>query len=138
MAANPSIALDAETAIHEIAERYEAHSNARRIDDILSLFSEDGSLLVPNHKAACGRAEIRAVLAEMFQQFDPRNIKIETRQYEYSRDVAFSIGFSTSSLKLPDGTRFDDRSKWIAAMRNQKGEWKLVALIFNSDLPAAR
>ena len=137
MAANP-ITLDAESAIHELAQQYEAHSNARRFDDITSLFAEDGSLLVPNHKVACGRAEIRTVLQEMFQTFDPRNIKIETRQYEYSRDVAFSIGISTSSVKLPDGTRFDDRSKWVAAMRNQKGEWKLVALIFNSDLPAAR
>jgi uncharacterized protein (TIGR02246 family) len=136
--ATPAPPLDTESAIHELAQNYQAYFNARKLDDLLALFTDDGSLLVPNQKAARGRTEMRVLLEETIRQADPRNCIIETTQYEFSRDVAFSIGTSTGNVRLPDGTRFDDRSKWVSLMRNERGQWKIVALMYNSDLPIPR
>jgi len=36
---------------------------------------------------------------------------------------------------LPDDTRIDNRSKWVTNLRRERGQWKLVALIYNTDLP---
>ncbi len=138
MAARVTTPMDTETAIHELARNYQVFFNARKLDELLAMFTEDGSLLVPNRKPAHGRAEMKALLEEGIRQFDPRDVTIETTQYEFSRDVAFSIGTSTSNVRLPDGTRFDDRAKWVCVMRNQRDEWKIVALIHNSDLPIPR
>jgi uncharacterized protein (TIGR02246 family) len=136
--ATPAPLIDTETAIHELARKYQDYYNARKLDEVVALFTEDGSLLAPNRKPACGRKEIRSLLEEAIRHSDPRNVVIETRQYEFSREVAFSIGISTSNVRLPDGTRFDDRAKWVATMRNERGEWKMVALMYNSDLPTPR
>ena len=134
----PAPPMDTETAIHELARNYQDFFNLRKIEDVAALFTEDGTLLVPNRKAAHGHAEILAVLQQSVRDLDPRNAIIETTQYEFSRDIAFSIGTSTSNVRLPDGSRFEDRSKWAALMRNERGIWKMVALMYNSDLPLPR
>lgn len=136
--ATPVPPVDTETAIHDLARNYQDFFNARKLDNVVALFTDDGGLLVPNHKAAHGRAAILTLLQEGIRETDPRNTVIETTQYEFSRDIAFSIGTTTSNLLLPDGSRVDDRSKWVALMRNEHSEWKIVALMYNSDLPMPR
>jgi ketosteroid isomerase-like protein len=128
--------MDTESAIHELARNYQDFFNARKLDNVVALFTDDGSLLVPNCTATHGRAAILALLQQTVRESDPRNCIIETTQYEFSRDIAFSIGSSSSNVRLPDGTRFDDRSKWVSLMRNERGVWKIVALMYNSDPPA--
>lgn len=136
--ATPAPPMDTETAIYDLARNYQDFFNARELDNVVALFTDDGGLLVPNRKAAHGRTAILSLLQEGIREADPHNTVIETTQYEFSRDIAFSIGTSTSNVRLPDGSRVDDRSKWIALMRNERGVWKIVALMYNSDLPVPR
>jgi uncharacterized protein (TIGR02246 family) len=137
MAAKPTPvpALDPEQAIRALAKEFQTHYNARDIEKLLALFTDDGRLLVPHRDAAQGRAALRSAMQEGFNQYDPRNTVIEPTHVEYAGDVAFSIGHHTNNVRLPDGTRIDDRSKWVTTLRREFGKWKLVALIYNTDLP---
>ena len=134
--ARPAPPINPKTAIHDLARNYQDFFNARELDSVVALFTDDGSLLVPNHKAVHGRAAILALLQEGIHETDPRNSTIETTQHEFSREIAFSIGTSSSNVRLPDGSRYDDRSKWVSLMRIERGQWKIVALMYNSDPPA--
>lgn len=131
----PAPALDPERDIRALAKEFETHYNARDIDRLLALFADDGQLLVPNRDRAQGQVVLRAMFQEVFSQFDPRHNVIETTHVEHSGDIAFSIGYHTSNVRLPDGTRIDDRGKWVTALRRELGKWKLVGLIYNTDLP---
>jgi len=139
MAAKPTPmpALDPEQAIRALAKEFQALYNARDTEKLLALFTHDGWLLLPHRDAAQGQAAMRAAIQEGFDQLDPRNTIIEPTHIEYAGDTAFSIGRHTNNVRLPDGTRIDDRSKWITALRRERGQWKLVALVYNTDLPVS-
>ncbi len=137
MAAKPTPvpALDPERAIRALAKEFQTLYNARDIEKLLALFTDDGRLLLPHRDAAQGQAAMRPAIQEGFDRLDPRNTVIEPTHIEYAGDIAFSIGHHTNNVRLPDGTRIDDRSKWVTALRRERGQWKLVALIYNTDLP---
>lgn len=137
MAAKPTPvpALDPEQAIRALAKEFETHYNARDMEKLLALFTDDGRLLAPYREAVQGYPALRSMMQEGFNQYDPRNTVIEATHVEYSGDIAFSIGTSTNNVRLPDGTRIDDRGKWVTTLRRKLGQWKLVALIYNTDLP---
>ena len=137
MAAKPTPmpALDPEQAIRALAKEFQTLYNARDIEKLVALFTDDGRLLLPHRDAAQGQAAMRAAIQEGFDQLDPRNTIIEPTHIEYAGDTAFSIGRHTNNVRLPDGTRIDDRSKWITALRRERGQWKLVSLIYNTDRP---
>ena len=137
MAAKPTPvpALDPEQAIRALATEFETHYNARNIEKLVSLFTSDGRLMPEFRQVAQGRDELRTMLEEGFQKHDPLNTVIETQHVEYSEDTAFSIGTCSNNIRMPDGTRRDDRTKWVTALRRERGQWKLVALINNTDLP---
>ncbi len=137
MAAKPTPvpALDPEQAIRALAKEFEINYNARDIEKLLALFTDDGQLLVPHREVAQGHAALRATIQDAFEQYDPRDTVIDPTHIEYGGDKAFSIGHHTNNVRLPDGTRIEDRSKWMTALRRERGQWKLVALIYNTDLP---
>ncbi len=137
MAAKPSPvpALEPEEAIRALAKEYETYYNARNVERLVGLFASDGRILPMFDKKAEGREQLRTRLQEGFDQFDPRNVMIETTHVEFSGDIAFSLGTVSGNVRLPDGSRQDDQGKWVAGLRRERGQWKLAALIHNTDLP---
>jgi uncharacterized protein (TIGR02246 family) len=131
----PVPALDPEQSIRAVAKEFETHYNARDIEKLLALFANDGRILAPFREGVAGRGPVRTVLEEGFKKYEPRNTVIETTYVEYSGDIAFSLGTNTSNILMPDGSRIDDRGKWMTSMRRERGQWQLVALIYNTDLP---
>ncbi len=129
------VALDSETAIRALAKEFETCYNARDIEKLLLLFTDDARLLVPNHDPVQGHVAIRALLQEGFDQFDPVSNVIEPEHVEHAGDIGFSMGRHMNNVRLPDGNRMEDHGKWVTALRREHGQWKLVALIYNTNLP---
>ncbi len=130
--------LDDEQAIRALAKQFESHYNARDVEKLLALFTDDGRLLVPHREAAHGRAEMRALFQEGLDWFDPHDTVIAPTHIEFSGDVGFTIGYSTHNVRFLYGRRIDEHRKWITTLRREHGQWKLVALIYNTDLPMPR
>lgn len=133
----PVPAVDAEQAIRALAKEFETQYNARNVEKLLVLFAIDGRLMPMFREAAQGPKALRTMLQEGFARHDPRNHVVETNYVEISGDLAFSIGVSSHNARLPDGTRILDRGKWVTTLRREGGQWKIVVLMYTTDLPQA-
>lgn len=136
--AGPPTSIPTLEAIQALVKEFEAHYNARDVERLVALFTDDGRLLLPHCGAAQGHAAIRDLVETGMAQFDPLDTVIEPTHIEFSSDIAFSIGNSRHNVRFFYGRRVDEQRKWVSALRREHGEWKLVALIYNTDLPMPR
>ncbi|MCH6548145.1 MAG: DUF4440 domain-containing protein, partial [Gemmatimonadetes bacterium] len=103
---------------------------------IANLYAEDGYFMPPNGPRVDGRGAIRSAWAGMFQMpnlsltFTPTDIVIAD-----AGDMAYDIGTYNLGLDGPDG-RIEDNGKYLVVWQKVNGEWKIMADIFNSDIPA--
>ena len=130
-----SILADDEHQIRAVQEDFHRYYEARDIDNILTLFCEDGRVLAPFRPAGQGKTGIRQLFQSSFTQFDPTELKLITIYVEVCGHLAFGYGSYHMKLKLPNGKRIDDRGKWVASLRRLSGTWRMVTQSWNTDLP---
>ena len=125
-----------EQAIRGQVDRWLQLVKAKDAAGIAALYAEDGAVMPPNAPIGKGRAAIQQTWASMMQTpgfaltFAPEQILVSA-----SGDMALDRG--TYSLTIaPDGTTQTDTGKYVVVWRKIGSEWKAVADIFNSDLPA--
>ncbi len=133
--AKPTIPTGTEQIIRALAQEYVGYHNTRNIEKLVTLFSKDGHLFAPYHPLAQGRDSLRDALKLFMTEYDPRDLKVETTHVEVDGNVAFSFGTFTINLQTPEGTRLDDKGKWIVALRREDGVWRIVGHCYNTDLP---
>ena len=109
---------------------------AKDAPGIAELYAEEGAVMPPNAPIGKGRAAIQQTWASMMGtpgfdlNFTPEQIVISS-----SGDMALDRG--TYTLKVaPAGAMQTDTGKYVVVWRKIGGDWKAVADIFNSDLPA--
>ncbi|MGE0405996.1 MAG: nuclear transport factor 2 family protein [Candidatus Korobacteraceae bacterium] len=121
--------------LRRVPAEFALHYNRRETQKLVSLFCDDGVCMPPFRAAAQGHAALRKLYEETFQQMDPRDLRIEISHVEYDDNAAFEHGTCTLNVRLPDGSRLDDRGKWIATFRRERNDqWRLAGLCWNSDL----
>ena len=125
-----------EQAIRGQVDRWLQLVKAKDAAGIAALYAEDGAVMPPNAPIGKGRTAIQQTWASMMQTpgfaltFAPEQILVSA-----SGDMALDRG--TYSLTIaPDGTTQTDTGKYVVVWRKIGSEWKAVADIFNSDLPA--
>jgi ketosteroid isomerase-like protein len=93
----------------------------------------DGAKVLPPNAAAITNDQ--GVLA-MWRSFIDSGAKfsIATTFVEGRGDLAYEVG--TYSITAADGGK--DTGKFVVVWKRQNGAWKIVADIWNSDLPAAK
>ena len=138
--ANTSIAVDTgadEQAIRGHVDRWLQLVKAKDAAGIAELYAEDGAVMAPNAPIGKGRTAIQQTWASMMRTpgfdltFVPEQIVVSS-----SGDMALDRG--TYSLTIaPDGTTQTDTGKYVVVWRKIGSEWKAVADVFNSDLPAS-
>lgn len=135
MATVPKSLVDAEPIIRAIAQEFAKQYNARNLDKLGDLFTDDGRMQSPFHPPAEGAKALRKHFEQAFKEYDPRSLTVETTHVEVSGDMAFSVGTFEMSLRIPSGRRLADRGKWLVALRRVGVGWRIVAHCFNTDLP---
>ena len=138
--ANSAVAVDTgadEQAIRANVDRWHQLLKAKDAAGIAQLYVEDGALMPPNAPIGKGRAAIQQTWAAMMGTpgFDltinPEQIVISS-----SGDMALDRGTYTLTV-APAGTTQTDTGKYVVVWRKIGGDWKAVADIFNSNLPAS-
>jgi len=141
---NAATAVDTagdEQAIRAQVDRWLQLVKAKDAAAIAALYAEDGAVMPPNAPIGKGRAAIQQTWASMMQTpgfdltFVPEQIVISS-----SGDMALDRG--TYTLKVASkvasaGTTQTDTGKYVVVWRKINGDWKAVADIFNSNLPAS-
>lgn len=125
----PPTAQESEGIAARSAE-WVAAFEARDVDALVALYTDDARVLPPNAAAMQGADAVRGVFAEMIDAGLSGDLQsIETME---AGDLGYHVG--TYSLGI-DGDEVD-RGKFIEIWRKVDGVWLITADMFSSDLPA--
>lgn len=124
-----------EQLMSALTKQWEQYYNARNIDKLLTYYTADALMMPSFYSMSKGATAMRQYFVDVFQQYDPRNLTIETTHLEIIGDTAFHIGTFTNNVKMPNGKRMDAPGKWISVLRRVGSTWKVFAHCWNEDMP---
>ena len=137
---NNAAAVDStgdEQAIRAQVDHWLKLIKAKDASGIAQLYAEDGAVMPPNAPIGKGRTAIQETWASMLRTpgFD---LTINPEQIVISSSGDMALDRGTYNLTIaPAGTTQTDTGKYVVVWRKIGSDWKAVADIFNSDLPAS-
>jgi len=127
---------DVAKIIHAMDEEFMRNLAARDVKQLTANFyAEDAQFLPANHPAIVGRLAIQQAL-EALLATGLHKLILRTDKIEVAEDFAYGTGKHQMTIKTPSGAEIHDEGKYLVVYRRQQdGQWRAVADIFNSDLP---
>ena len=114
------------------SEAWEAALNAKDIDALASLYTEDARVMPPNEKATIGSDAVRAAFGGMI------DAGLSGTLTSVDAAVSGNIGFNVGVYTLLSGHEVVDTGKYMETWRRgDDGQWRMSNDIWNSDMPAA-
>jgi len=108
------------------------------VERLVSRYTDDAVLMVPNVPAATGKEAIRNALKQIVQDGN-FSLKLENPNIEVARDgdLAWSHGTYSASFTDPAGSRqIQDHGTYVIVYRRESDRlWKAVADIRTSSIP---
>jgi ketosteroid isomerase-like protein len=127
-----------ENAVREADLNWSKAAASKDVDKVVFFYAEDGAIYPPNAPTAAGRPAIRVAWTGLVNlpgfalNWAPSRVEVAR-----SGDLAWSTGTYTMTSNVPN-TPTTDHGKYVAVWKKQQdGNWKVEADIFNSDLLAA-
>jgi len=119
-------------AIRQRSQQLPTAFNAKQIDAILELYSDNSVFMPPNAPLLRGREPLR----EFYQDLIGRttNLRLETEDVAGHGPLAYETG--TYYLGYQDGA-VRDRGKYVFIWRKMNDTWRTEKTIWSSDLPPA-
>jgi len=126
-------------ALRDLDAQWSAAAGAKDLDKTVSYYSNDAIVMPPNASAATTRESIRSAWKEMLTSpgaaISWKATKVEVAK---SGDLAYVSGTYEETMTDANGKPVKDRGKYIEIFKKQADRtWKVVADIWNSDLPAS-
>jgi uncharacterized protein (TIGR02246 family) len=124
-------AADAQ-AIRQVSADLETAFNAKDIDKILSLYTENSVFMPPNKPLLRGREPLKGFYKGLLSG-GSRELKLTVDDVAGHGPIAYESG----SYSMMNGeTR--DRGKFLFILRNMSGNWKIEYTSWSSDLPPSK
>ena len=127
-----------ERALRETDVAWSKLGAAKDLERMMAFFTDDASEFPPNAPIATGKGAIRTLWSGLFAT-PGFAISWQPTKAEVSRggDLGYTIGTYELAMTDPTGKPMTDRGKYVTVWKKQRdGSWKVVADIFNSNLPA--
>jgi ketosteroid isomerase-like protein len=132
------IDLEVERAVLRNADaEWSKVTGAKNLEGFMGLVSENGSIFPPNEQKLSESAAIRKWISDMMANpgfavnWQPLTVEVST-----SGDLGYTMGTYNLTLHDPQGKAITDSGKYVTVWKKQpEGKWKVVADIFNSNLP---
>jgi uncharacterized protein (TIGR02246 family) len=127
-----------EQALRDLDAKWSAAAGAKDLDKTVSYYSEDAVVMPPNAPSATTRETIRSAWKEMLTT-PSAAISWKTTKVEVAKSGDLACLSGTYELAMNDGSGkpVNERGKYVEVWQKQAdGTWKVVADIWNSDLPA--
>jgi len=120
-----------ENAVREADIQWSKTAGTRDLEATISYYADDATVLPPNAPVATGKQAIRAVWAPMLAPDSSISWEVTKVEVARSGELAYVLGtYQLASKTEPD------KGKLLEVWKKQAdGKWKVVADIFNSDLP---
>lgn len=127
-----------EKAVRELDQQWSRTAGTNNVEETIAYYSDDAALLPPNAPMAVGKDAIRKVWGELLGPNTNVSWEISKLEVAKAGDLAYLYGTYKLSMKDGQGNPISDKGKMIEVWKKQPdGKWKVVADIFNSDLPPA-
>ena len=135
----PATDTKIEQAIRDLDAKWSAAAGAKDVDKTVSYYAEGAVVMPPNASAATTTEAIRSAWKEMLTSpgaaISWKATKVEVAT---SGDLAYVSGTYEERMTDASGKTVNDRGKYLEVWEKQAdGTWKVVADIWNSDLPAS-
>jgi len=118
-------------AIRQATATLETAFNAKDVDRILSLYTDNSVFMPPNKPLLRGRVALKGFYEGLLQG-GSTDLKLTPEDVAGHGPLAYESG---SYSMMNAGTH--DRGKFLFVFRNMGGNWKIEYTIWSSDLPAA-
>jgi ketosteroid isomerase-like protein len=133
----PDTRAGEETAIRQADLAWSKAMTDKQLDVTVSYYAEEASMFPPNAPTATGKNAIHNVWAQFFAMrgflVTCHPTKIEASR---SGDIGYTQGPYDLAYSDATGKTVKDRGRYLAVWKKQSdGAWRVVADIFNSDLP---
>ena len=128
-----------ESAIRQLESEWSKAAQSKDVASFVSYYSQDASVFVPNAPIASGPAAIRN-LFDSLMKTPGFSLTFASNKVVVARgaDMAHTQGTYKLTMNDAQGQQVVDTGKFVVVWRKQpNGSWKVLADIFNSDLPAA-
>lgn len=128
-----------EQALRDLDAQWSAAAGAKDLDKTVSYYAESAIVMPPNAANATTKDAIRSAWKEMLARpgagISWKATKVEVAK---SGDLAYVSGTYEDTMTDASGKPVKDRGKYVEIFKKQAdGTWKVVADIWNSDLPVA-
>jgi len=125
-----------EAAIRDTDAQWAKTAGAHDLEGTVAYYTDDASLLAPNVPIATGSQAIHAAWAGLLGPGTSISWQATKVEVARSSDLASIMGTYQLTMKDPQGNPVTDKGKFVEVWKKQAdGKWKVVADIFNSDVP---
>lgn len=128
-----------EQALRDLDAQWSAAAAAKDLDKTVSYYSDDAIVMPPNAASATTKEAIRSAWQEMLAR-PGAGISWKATKVEVAKagDLAYVSGTYEDTMTDASGQPVKDHGKYVEIFKKQAdGTWKVVADIWNSDLPAS-
>ncbi len=128
-----------EQALRDLDAQWSKDAGAKDVDKTVSYYADNAVVMPPNASAATTKETIRSAWKEMLTT-PGAAISWKTTKVEVAKagDLAYVSGTYEETMTDASGKPVKDRGKYVEIFKKQAdGTWKVVADIWNSDLPVA-
>ena len=125
-------------AVKDVEAAWLKDAGTKDVDKLVSYYSDDAVVLMPNVPAIVGSNNIKAAMRSMLA--DPNfALTFHSTSAEASKggDFVYTIGAYSMTMSGPKGKKpITDKGKYLTVYKKQAdGSWKAVADMNSSDLP---
>ena len=134
----PAADTKIEQALRDLDAKWSAAAGAKDVDKTVSYYAESAVVMPPNASAATTKEAIRSAWKEMLTT-PGAAIRWKATKVEVAKagDLAYVSGTYEETTIDASGKSVKDHGKYVEVWKKQAdGTWKVVADIWNSDLPA--
>ena len=127
-----------EAALRKLDDEWSKAAGSRDVEKTISYYTDDAVVMPPNIPTLTGKESIRSLWKSMLDSpsFSGgwKATKVEVAR---SGDLAYVSGSYEFNEKDDSGKPITDKGKFLEVWKKQgDGNWKCVADMFSSDLPA--
>jgi uncharacterized protein (TIGR02246 family) len=108
------------------------------LEQVLSFYADDGSVLPFNAPIATGKEQIRQIWSRLMStpgfslRFAPSNVEVA-----HSGDLAYEVGTFELTMNDAQGKPVTTPGKYVVVWKQTDGKWKVTADIFNTDVQSS-
>jgi uncharacterized protein (TIGR02246 family) len=127
-----------EAALRKLDDEWSTAAGSRDVEKTISYYTDDAVVMPPNIPTLTGKEPIRSLWKSMLGSPSfSGGWKVTKVEVARSGDLAYVSGNYQFNEKDDSGKPITDKGKYLEIWKKQAdGNWKCVADMFSSDLPA--